>query len=92
MPSPTAQPHPADDNCRIRVALNRDHRRSITLTVADNGVGLPPDFDWTSAKTLGLVLVRMLGQHQLGGRLRSSISRRELVLPLPSPFEREQNQ
>lgn len=40
----------------------------FTLTVADNGVGLPPGYDWSTAKTMGLTLVRMLGQHQLGGR------------------------
>jgi len=40
----------------------------FTLSVADNGVGLPPDFDLNTTKTLGLTLVRMLGEHQLGGR------------------------
>lgn len=54
-------------SCRILIALT--HENDIfSLTVADNGVGLPTDFDWTSAKTLGLMLVRMLGQHQLGGQ------------------------
>ena len=38
-----------------------------TLTVADNGVGLPAGLNWTNTNTLGLVLVRMLGQHQLQG-------------------------
>ncbi|GAB6193509.1 hypothetical protein [Desulfocastanea catecholica] len=36
--------------------------------MADNGVGLPPGYDWSTAKTMGLTLVRMLGQQQLGGR------------------------
>jgi two-component sensor histidine kinase len=36
--------------------------------VADNGIGWPAGFDWTETKTLGMTLVRMLGQHQLGGR------------------------
>ncbi len=40
-----------------------------TLIVADNGIGLPADFDWEKTKSLGLRLVRMLGQHQLGGRI-----------------------
>jgi two-component sensor histidine kinase len=42
---------------------------AYTLIVADNGVGLPTDVDWTTTKTLGLRLVRMLGQHQLQGQL-----------------------
>jgi two-component sensor histidine kinase len=37
------------------------------LTVADNGIGLPVDFEWSNATSLGLTLVRMLGMHQLGG-------------------------
>ena len=51
----------------IWVTLRQDQDRFI-LSVADNGVGLPPGFDWHTTKTLGLSLVRMLGQHQLGGR------------------------
>jgi two-component sensor histidine kinase len=39
------------------------------LAVADNGVGLPAGLDWTNTKTLGLALVKMLGQHQLQGRI-----------------------
>ena len=42
---------------------------AYTLTVADNGVGLPANLDWTNTKTLGLLLVKMLGQHQLQGRI-----------------------
>ena len=38
------------------------------LRVADNGVGLPPDFDLTNLTSLGLKLVSDL-THQLGGRL-----------------------
>ena len=50
----------------ITVAVYRDHD-TFSLCVADNGVGLPPAFDLNTAETLGLVLVRMLGEHQLGG-------------------------
>jgi PAS domain S-box-containing protein len=51
---------------KITVAVYRDHD-SFSMSVADNGVGLPPEFDLNTTETLGLVLVRMLGQHQLGG-------------------------
>ena len=52
--------------CNILVALScRDTQ--FSLTVADNGVGWPEDFNWRTAKSLGLTLVRMLGEHQLGG-------------------------
>ncbi len=63
---PDKKPRPGTDGCRIQVSLARN-RESYTLTVSDNGAGFPAGLDWTRAKTLGLLLVRMLGQHQLGG-------------------------
>jgi two-component sensor histidine kinase len=42
---------------------------AYTLSVADNGIGFPANLEWTTVSTLGLHLVRMLGQHQLGGRI-----------------------
>ncbi|HXX55413.1 MAG TPA: sensor histidine kinase, partial [Methanoregula sp.] len=38
---------------------------TFLLKVADNGVGLPPGFDITRTKTLGLKLVNFLAKHQL---------------------------
>jgi PAS domain S-box-containing protein len=63
---PGGQPAPGKDNCLIQVRMCQENG-SCTLSVADNGAGLPPGFDWTGATTLGMVLVRMLGRHQLGG-------------------------
>jgi|GEM_PF-1318357 two-component sensor histidine kinase len=40
-----------------------------TLTVADNGWGLPEDVDLASEKNLGLRIVRMLGEHQLSSTI-----------------------
>lgn len=55
-------------NCEINVAAEWDGT-GYTLTVADNGVGLPAGLDWTKTETLGLLLVEMLGQHQLQGKM-----------------------
>lgn len=63
---PKEQLKDGSNKCQISVSLSQKDG-IFTLTVADTGIGLPPGFDWTTAKTLGLVLVRMLGQHQLGG-------------------------
>jgi two-component system, sensor histidine kinase PdtaS len=41
----------------------------LTVTVADNGVGLPADFDLESTSSLGLQIVRTLVVAELGGRL-----------------------
>jgi PAS domain S-box-containing protein len=63
---PQGEPRPGNTACLIRVMLRHDDG-TYTLTVADNGIGLPPGLDWTRTRTLGMTLVRMLGQHQLGG-------------------------
>jgi two-component sensor histidine kinase len=41
----------------------------LTVTVADNGVGLPEDFDLDSTASLGLQIVRTLVVAELGGHL-----------------------
>ena len=52
----------------IRIEL-RETRHGVTqLVVADNGVGLRSDLDWTTTKSLGLRLVRTLAQ-QLGAKI-----------------------
>ncbi|MBI5591517.1 MAG: hypothetical protein HY881_13650 [Deltaproteobacteria bacterium] len=54
--------------CEIAISMEYDGD-AYTLIVADNGVGLPLDLDWTNPDTLGLLLIKMLGQHQLQGRI-----------------------
>ncbi|MEZ5393341.1 MAG: histidine kinase dimerization/phosphoacceptor domain -containing protein [Bryobacterales bacterium] len=44
----------------IEIRVERMHDGSAVLTVADDGVGLPPDVGFWSTKTLGLRLVRSL--------------------------------
>jgi two-component sensor histidine kinase len=63
---PEGKPSPGNDLCLIRVTMSHDNG-IYTLSVADNGIGLPPGLDWTQTRTLGMILIRMLGQHQLGG-------------------------
>lgn len=52
----------------IAIALETVEAAEIVLAVADNGVGLPKDFDLGEVKSLGLQLVPLLVD-QLGGRL-----------------------
>ena len=54
--------------CEVVVRLAWDGGRYL-VTVSDNGVGLPPDFDWTKATSLGLKLVAAVGRGQLGARV-----------------------
>ncbi len=65
---PDGKPCGGATDCRIEVSASQAGA-AYTLVVADNGVGLPPDLDWTTTSSLGLRLVRMVGQHQLGGHM-----------------------
>jgi PAS domain S-box-containing protein len=65
---PAGQPCSGAVGCEIAVSAEWDGA-AYTLNVADNGVGLPAGLDWTKTKTLGLLLVKMLGQHQLRGKI-----------------------
>jgi two-component sensor histidine kinase len=52
----------------VTVSLKSGSDGRITLSVADNGVGLPDGLDWRQASTLGLRLVQMLAG-QLGAEV-----------------------
>ena len=60
-----AYPEHAPGEVTIEVVRNAD--QSVTLTVADSGIGLPRDLDPATASSLGLRLVRALST-QLGAR------------------------
>lgn len=53
----------------LEVAAKREPGR-LTVTVTDNGVGLPGDFDLDSTQSLGLQIVRTLVLTELGGQLQ----------------------
>lgn len=52
----------------IRIGLHGQPAGMARLLVADNGIGLRNDIDWTTTRSLGLRLVRSLAQ-QLGAQL-----------------------
>lgn len=58
-----------DKNGTITVELHQDADDLLTLIIADDGRGLPPDFDIYTANSLGLKLVARLLQSQLKGTL-----------------------
>ena len=43
--------------------------QTLNLTICDNGIGIPVDFDWKNTQTLGLKLVHILVE-QLQGTIR----------------------
>jgi two-component sensor histidine kinase len=62
-----SQPGPAATGC-LEVSAKREPGR-LTFTVADNGVGLPADFDLAASTSLGLQIVRTLVLTELRGTL-----------------------
>jgi PAS domain S-box-containing protein len=57
----------------IWVELSAGHGRVVSLRVADDGIGIPPDFDIYNAKSLGLQLVNNLAK-QLDAKVDLSTS------------------
>jgi len=62
---------PNGRNGEIAIRLHADERGWITLTVADDGVGVPHGLDFNKTETLGLQLVSMLAK-QLRGQIEMS--------------------
>ncbi|MEA3323997.1 MAG: PAS domain S-box protein [Euryarchaeota archaeon] len=54
---------------KIEVGLTASDSGRATMRVSDDGVGLPPEFDINTTKTLGLHLVKILVEDQLQGTL-----------------------
>jgi two-component sensor histidine kinase len=71
---PAGEPGPEADGCEIMISARKDGDTYV-LTVADNGVGLPSGLDWRNCDSLGLSLVMMLGESQLGGEVSLDRSR-----------------
>ena len=64
---PEGKTHSGSGDCEITVLVEQGGG-TFSLTVADNGVGLPAGMDWRTSKTVGLSLVRMLCQ-QINGSM-----------------------
>jgi two-component sensor histidine kinase len=57
---------PAGRQGQVRIELRRDAPTSVVLKLSDDGVGLAPDLDWTTSRSLGLRLVRALAEQLCG--------------------------
>ncbi len=60
---------PEDRTGEIKVVFRSTDEDELDLTVSDNGIGLPKDLDIKNTESLGLHLVNVLGEYQLGGKL-----------------------
>jgi len=53
----------------LKTGETADHRPEYELTIRDNGVGIPEELDLKEIKSLGLLLVTTLVEHQLQGTI-----------------------
>jgi two-component sensor histidine kinase len=58
----------ARSNGHIWVCLSRPNENNISISVRDNGIGMPPEFDLAKSKGLGMRVVTALAK-QLGGNI-----------------------
>ena len=68
-PGADGAPGPAGAETGTLLVTAQRSADRLTVSVADNGVGLPADFDLDKADSLGLQIVRTLVVAELGGRL-----------------------
>jgi len=56
----------------------------LRITVKDDGIGIPPDFDIDQTNSLGMKLVRTLVKHQLKGSLQINRNQgTEMIIEFP---------
>ncbi|MBN1779566.1 hypothetical protein JW948_00435 [bacterium] len=55
-------------NPAISIAIRESKDGLMTVSVSDNGQGMPADFDPVDSATFGLQCVKLLAEHQLEGR------------------------
>jgi two-component sensor histidine kinase len=60
---------PAERKGTISVSLKKSTDGAIDLRVADDGIGLPPDFDMRNTTSLGMKIITNIAEIQLQGTL-----------------------
>jgi two-component sensor histidine kinase/AmiR/NasT family two-component response regulator len=60
---------PSAEKGRVHIWLKKNGDGIIELGVSDNGVGIGPEFDLEQNSRLGLQIIRILGENQLGGKV-----------------------
>jgi two-component sensor histidine kinase len=79
--------YPGERKGRIDVALSKQDEKHLVLTVGDEGVGLPREFDVHKARGLGMRIVRAFAE-QLGAELQVRARSPGCEFKLVAPIER----
>ena len=66
---------PGEQHGEIRIQLHRMESGDIDLQVADNGVGVPQDFDIRNTQSFGLQSLLLLGELQLQGEVTFDLNK-----------------
>lgn len=66
---------PGDNRGELTIRLGRPSPETIELYVADNGVGMPPGFDFRVNGGLGTQIILGIVEHQLGGQITFETNR-----------------
>jgi len=80
---------PENRNGRITVRLTSNSDQVYTLIVTDDGVGLPPDFDLGTLKSLGLQLVNDLVRQLTGSIIIDPAPGAGFLISFPTKFPQE---
>ncbi len=60
---------PGDRKGMIHLGLARDNNGFIEIRIEDNGIGMPPDFDFRTGGKMGIKSVFSIGEQQLRGKV-----------------------
>lgn len=66
---------PGEREGEIGISLSEIQKGVVEISISDNGVGIPSSVDLSTAKTLGLYIVKILAEDQLDGRITVDRSR-----------------
>ena len=75
----------AESGTQLRIELQRYSNEGI-VTISDDGVGLPENFDLTTSSNLGLQIVRTLTENELKGELQLTSAKQGTVAKLRFPL------
>ncbi|NES79788.1 MULTISPECIES: ATP-binding protein [unclassified Okeania] len=53
---------PNNKSGEICIELYQDQQEKVYFTIKDNGIGIPPGFDWQNSSSLGLKLVQIISK------------------------------
>jgi hypothetical protein len=73
----------------LRVSLHACADSRVSLSVTDDGPGLPPDFDWEQSRSLGLKMIRSLSRQIRGEIIMKQQAGTSVTVLFPAETKRQ---